>query len=630
MAALQEPVQPGESRLMSVEALLEQRLIIPQFQRPYDWDRQQVADLIEDLREAHRKAIPLFLGLVVVHSTDDGLAVIDGQQRLTTLMLALAASNGVDKVLRVVGDGPSQLWIRPRAADVNFTRSLVRRIDEPPATLSQWLMKSAMGELCEADGFMIDTLLQCELILYVAPSLAGATRLFERINLRGKKVGQFDLVKNKLIEWASVVKDLQDRAGLEAFITTRYDDLYKLLDPQATDLPFDSDKLLKVHWILFHDAQFKSTDRVLDRLAQWIDAERAAGANLSTLIERYLDSLTEVAATWVFVERPFVGSRSDLGDTVKKALLDFAKLEREGELQPLLIAALLRLGKDAVKVIKFCEINSIRSALAKKNSNHGRSGKWRLARQVFNRSLEDGTGNKITTAEAIVHQMFWMSTPWWDGEEADLLGVKLSAEALASEVRPRDALINPDFLRQYRHIVHYLFWKYGRFLLTDKTWKDKVKVDINPFQESVWFDRSVEAFTTWDIEHIYPQNANDRDEHAGGRFRVKMQPWLNHLGNLTVLPIRDNRGMQNSAFDEKLHWMLELKKVPFNELLADRTYTGNLMDRPHWGPNNCRKRLDHIRNFCDLAWGTDAVQGLGVGPYDKRIAGYEETVDDDE
>lgn len=615
---------------MTVEALLEQKLIIPQFQRPYDWERQQVADLIEDLREAHHKAIPLFLGLVVVHSTDDGLAVIDGQQRLTTLMLALAASNGREKVLRIVEDGPSQLWVRPRAADVNFTRSLVRLTDEPPATLSQWLMKSAMAELHTADGFTIDTLLQCELILYVAPSLAGATRLFERINLRGKKVGQFDLVKNKLIEWVSVVKNPQRRTELEAFITTRYDDLYKLLDPQATDLAFDSDKLLKVHWILFHDAQFKSTDRVLDRLAQWVDAESAAGTSLSTLVERYLDSLTEVAATWVFVERPFVESRPVLGDAVKKALLDFAKLEREGELQPLLVAGLLRFGKDAIKLIRFCEINSIRSALAKKKSNHGRSGKWRLARQIFNNSLEDGAGNKITTAEDVVHQLFWKSTPWWDRGEASRLGFELSDEALASEVLPRDALTTPDFLGQYRHVVHYLFWEYGRFLLADKTWKDKVRVDINPFQEAVWFERSDEAFTRWDIEHIYPQNADDRKERDGGRFRVQMQPWLNHLGNLTVLPIRDNRGMRNSAFAEKLDWMLEQKKVPFNELLADRTYTGNLMHRPHWGPNNCRKRLDHIRNFCDLIWGTDAVLAFGVGPYDERITGYEETVDDDE
>jgi hypothetical protein len=108
-----------------------------------------------------------------------------------------------------------------------------------------------------------------------------------------------------------------------------------------------------------------------------------------------------------------------------------------------------------------------------------------------------------------------------------------------------------------------------------------------------------------------------------------MQPWIHHLGNLTVLPIHDNRSMQNAPFVEKLSWMLEQKKVPFNELLADRTYTGNLMDRPHWGPNNCRKRLEHIREFCDFKWGTVAVQAFGVGSYDERIIGYADPDDDD-
>jgi hypothetical protein len=629
LSTFNQSIQPGESKLMTLGDLLEQHLVIPQFQRPYDWESQQVADLIADLREAHLRQIPLFLGLVVVHSTEEGLAVIDGQQRLTTLMLALAALDEGEKVLRSKEGGPMQLWLRPRLADVNFTRSLLRGRDEPPTTLSQWRMKSAKENLSSVDQFKIDTVLQCELILYVAPSLAGATRLFERINLRGKKVGQFDLVKNKLIEWVSLVKSHQHRSDLEKFITSKYDDLYKLLDPQASDQPFDSDKLLKVHWILFHDAQFKSTDRVLNRLEQWVDAEMARGENFSTLVEKYLDSLYEVAAVWVYVERPFVVPYPALGEAIKRALLDFAKLEREGELQPLLVAALLRLGPNALKLIKFCEIHLMRAALAKKQSNHGRSGKWRLARQVFNNSLKDGTGKTITTAEEIVHQIFWMNTPWWDKEETVHLGYELTKEALAIEVLPRNALTSPDFWGQYRDIIHYLFWEYGRFLISDKTWKDKVRVDINPFQESVWFQRNGEAFRDWDIEHIYPQNADDRQEREGSKFRAQMQPWIHHLGNLTVLPIHDNRSMQNAPFVEKLSWMLEQKKVPFNELLADRTYTGKLMDRPHWGPNNCRKRLEQILEFCDFKWGSDAVKAFGVGPYDERIIGYVEPEDDD-
>lgn len=620
----------GESRLINIEALLSHSLIIPQFQRPYDWESAQIDDLIKDLQEAQRKKTPLFLGLVVAHIDAAGYAVIDGQQRLTTLMLAIAAKGGSASVLRSYG-GPAQLWVKPRNADVSFTKALVRENLEPPFTLSQWLLTSAIRQLKESKDFTLETLLKCEVIVYIAPTLAGATRLFERINLRGKKVSQFDLVKNKLIEWAATISDTGARTELEQFITSRYDDLYKLLDPKASEKPYPSDKLLRVQWILFHDAQFKSSDHVLDRLGTWLEDSLAQGLHLAEVIEKYLDSLNRVAAMWVFVERPYVCDRPELGPKVRQALLDFAKLGREGELQPLLIAALLKFGKDADSVIRFCEINSFRSALAKKNSNHGRSGKWRMARQLYNDTLQDNKGEAIHAPKDLIHQMFWLNTPWWNQEEAALLDFELTAEDAKSEVLAEDAFDNSQFLTQYRHIVHYLFWRYGQFLLSDKEWKRLVQVDINPFQESVWFASEENSFTTWDIEHIYPQTPDDLDSKPGRQYRAAMEHWLNHLGNLTVLPIRDNRGMKNSAFESKLLWMLAQKKVPFNELLSERSYTGNLMHRPHWGSNNCRKRVQWIREFAKTAWGLDAIQALGVGPYDARVRGAEEAeLDDDQ
>jgi hypothetical protein len=166
-------------------------------------------------------------------------------------------------------------------------------------------------------------------------------------------------------------------------------------------------------------------------------------------------------------------------------------------------------------------------------------------------------------------------------------------------------------------------------LLAHRDWKKRVAVDINPFQEAVWFSIEKQGFRQWDIEHIYPRNPDDRETKKGREFRVQMKDWLNHLGNLTVLPIGDNRGMGNSVFVEKLSWLREQQKVPFNELLAERSYTGKMMNAPHWGPNNCKKRVQHIREFADTAWGRDAVMALGVGPWDDRIRGYEGDEDEE-
>lgn len=88
----------------------ERRLEAPLFQRPYIWDEEhQWAPLWEDVRAiaeaklAGARSTEHFLGAVVIQPRDTGLTelaahtIIDGQQRLTTLQLALDALGDVLK-----------------------------------------------------------------------------------------------------------------------------------------------------------------------------------------------------------------------------------------------------------------------------------------------------------------------------------------------------------------------------------------------------------------------------------------------------------------------------------------------------------------------------------------------------
>lgn len=75
--------------------------LIPDYQRPYAWDEEQCQTLWDDLftfsfpnndYEAFDKNDEYFLGSIVMFKNDDGQSeVIDGQQRLTTIMLILRA-----------------------------------------------------------------------------------------------------------------------------------------------------------------------------------------------------------------------------------------------------------------------------------------------------------------------------------------------------------------------------------------------------------------------------------------------------------------------------------------------------------------------------------------------------------
>ena len=92
----------------SLEEIFQNRYAIPVFQRPYDWDDENVDQLLIDIQEAFRYYIDngrnkdaedaiLFIGTMFIvpnsHDQSDNpeYYVVDGQQRITTLTLLLMA-----------------------------------------------------------------------------------------------------------------------------------------------------------------------------------------------------------------------------------------------------------------------------------------------------------------------------------------------------------------------------------------------------------------------------------------------------------------------------------------------------------------------------------------------------------
>lgn len=64
---------------------------IPDYQRPFAWDENNFTDLIDDLQSA-QKDQQYFLGTLVLHKRDakNNYDVVDGQQRLTSLLILVA------------------------------------------------------------------------------------------------------------------------------------------------------------------------------------------------------------------------------------------------------------------------------------------------------------------------------------------------------------------------------------------------------------------------------------------------------------------------------------------------------------------------------------------------------------
>lgn len=214
---------------------------IPPYQREYSWSKAHWEDLFEDLINAEGSH---FLGTIItLDQTTDALEgnilqVVDGQQRLTTLTLLLAA------VYSVLKEHIDELDEDARTDVNNLRRQLVRKADEHPRVTPQkqghnladflqvlsdaglsieshkepyyrlrriskcWeYFRSAIQKLAETEGLsettaalqLREAALQAVIVKIEVDSNADAFILFESLNNRGLPLSPVDLIKNQLL-----------------------------------------------------------------------------------------------------------------------------------------------------------------------------------------------------------------------------------------------------------------------------------------------------------------------------------------------------------------------------------------------------------------------------------------------
>lgn len=214
---------------------------VPPYQREYSWSKPQWEDLFEDLVEAEGAH---FLGTIITldQTTDtlEGniLEVIDGQQRLTTLTLLLAAVYSVlqehadeldddtktDVTIlsrRLVRKADSQQRVTPQRQGHNLDD--YRRVLEEaglPVTGERrpyyalrrvrkcyWYFREAIAKLAETDGVtrpvaalrVYGAASRAILVKIEVASHADAFVLFESLNNRGLPLSPVDLIKNHVL-----------------------------------------------------------------------------------------------------------------------------------------------------------------------------------------------------------------------------------------------------------------------------------------------------------------------------------------------------------------------------------------------------------------------------------------------
>ena len=232
--------QKIESDKLLVKDVFSKWFRIPEYQRPYVWDKDQVVELLDDVMQAIRSSpdSQYFLGSLVLkkNSKEDGATkyeeydLLDGQQRLTTLFLITAVIrdltddmelkqtcqqaifqkenkySGTPERLRIVFDIRDQVkeFIKEFIKEDGGTtkeEELKVKISNTEEDISIRNMSKAIITIKEyfstnsIEDFFLYLRLNVLMIYVSADELDDAFRLFTVMNSRGVKLRNSDILK---------------------------------------------------------------------------------------------------------------------------------------------------------------------------------------------------------------------------------------------------------------------------------------------------------------------------------------------------------------------------------------------------------------------------------------------------
>lgn len=265
--------------ILSFKDLIENGFFkIPNYQRYYSWDEEQLQRFMLDLDEYNQE---YYLGHFLFESKQENrFNIIDGQQRLTTILLFLRSLYEINNDL--VNKKTYFNEIEPKLIAVEADRDVFSKLTtenglnvfnkETLATLSQEKMIKAkdyfITELSKRNDInqlssYIKTIETARISCSIFDSKIIANQVFMFHNNRGKSLRNLDLLKSFLINLLNKC-DLESnklKETIETVIDTPFGSIIKYISKisKYTFHP-NEDQILNYHWVVYYGKTFKYND----------------------------------------------------------------------------------------------------------------------------------------------------------------------------------------------------------------------------------------------------------------------------------------------------------------------------------------------------------------------------------
>lgn len=504
---------------------------IPRFQRPYSWEKDQVAEFWND--SVVDSESDYFIGSIVVYKKDDEVfGIVDGQQRLTTITMILCAlrdfylnekfenlAKGVHVLIEKTDLNNENKYIIQTETSYPYFHEYIQKYDEPEIEVElgseEINLKNAFTQLSnyikselqkiKADkqinkekqkdsirnklNEIRDKILKLKVIYIELDNEDDAYIIFETLNTRGKDLSVGDLVKNYLTK---LVK------ARNAAVDIPKDKWAKIRDNiESTTVDLDIDTFLLHVWLSKYE--FTTTKTLFKKLKTNIKSPQA---------NSFLDGLVKDSEIYktIFDTQIRKWNRNDLPI---KGSLDALYSFKVTQQTPMVLSIMREYNgnklrfKYAVEALEAIEhFHYIFTAITSQRSSGGIASMYSIYARKLS-TVKDDAGKLAVIRE--LRQKMKDKLPTYEEFSASFKTIKFT-----------------DHYTKQKKIIQYTLSKVDKYFSHNG-------IAVN-------YDQMT-------IEHILPQNPKSKEaehyEHVG------------MMGNLILVDEKTNGILANKSFAEK-------------------------------------------------------------------------------
>lgn len=543
------------------------RIFVPNYQRAYSWDTEletnklpkQVNTFLSDLEEYNHstaKSKYYFGHFLFEKKEDTKFDVIDGQQRLTTIVIFLSALFARLKQIRNLDESEQETFediikrnSTYRFATVDYDNQLFKDfvIDQRKKDKNGLETESAKRIVNAFEFFtdqlsskdesylrkMLETVQGASCTTHQVTDESEAIQMFIFQNNRGKKPSNLEIIKAQFM-FNVLLKGKEDKNSLIDDIKNRFEKIYKSIS--SIEYNIDEDDVLfytlKVHFNSLWESNSK--DKIIKILSE---------ENPIPFIRSFTQSLAD----------SFEYLMSFFGVDQRKnfEIHSLISLGNIGIAFPFIIKA-YKFGLPKSDLSQLC--SSLESLLIRHRVIGTRADITKRLNDVYQKFKNDNS-----TIKPIIDQIEWLKNvnsdsgdSYWNNEEF--------ARALQGEINHSTA--------------KFLLWKY--------------EIYLNSQGKSGYTPTRYDSIIDPELEHIAPKTDNPESgyDNYDEEFRNK---YIECLGNYLLISKSHNCSIGNKPFAEK--------RASYTYLWQHREIQEMTKDNPTWTRDLIQKRKEKIIQF---------------------------------